>query len=70
MCEYCEKLKEIKSCNFCGRAKARITGTEIDVWGDKKKIRLLKDIYNPRFIIKFCPMCGRKLERDNATTEQ
>lgn len=31
MCEYCEKHKEIKSCNFCGRAKARIVGAEIDV---------------------------------------
>lgn len=70
MCEYCEKRKEIKSCNFCGRAKARIVGAEIDLWGDKRKIGLFKDIYNPRFVIKFCPMCGRKLERGNATTEQ
>ena len=70
MCEYCEKRKEIKSCNFCGRAKVRIVGAEIDMWGDKNKIRLFKSIYNPTFKINYCPMCGRKLESDNATTEQ
>lgn len=70
MCEYCEKRKEIKSCNFCGRAKARITGNEIDMWGDEKKFRLFESIYNPAFKIRFCPMCGRKLENDMATTEQ
>lgn len=61
MCEYCEKRKEIKSCNFCGRAKAVITGAEIDIWGDEKKIRLFKNIYAPAFKINFCPICGRKL---------
>lgn len=63
MCEYCEKRKEIKSCNFCGRAKARIIGTIIDIWGNGKKIRLFKDIYAPRFKINYCPICGRKLEK-------
>lgn len=61
MCEYCEKRKEIKSCNFCGRAKARIVGAEIDVWADGKKIRLFRDIYAPAFKINFCPMCGKDL---------
>ena len=61
MCEYCEKRKEIKSCNFCGRAKATIVGDEIDIWGDKRKIRWFKDIYAPGFRINYCPMCGRKL---------
>lgn len=61
MCEYCEKRKEIKSRNFCGRTKARIIGTEIDIWGDEKKIRLFKDIYAPAFKINFCPMCGKDL---------
>lgn len=70
MCEYCEKRKEIKSCNFCGRAKATIVGEEIDISGDGKKIKLFKDIYAPAFKINYCPMCGRKLESDNATTEQ
>lgn len=70
MCEYCEKRKEIKSCNFCGRAKMRIVGAEIDVSGDKEKIRWFRSIYAPAFKINYCPMCGRKLESDTATTEQ
>lgn len=61
MCEYCEKRKEIKSCNFCGSAKAVIVGAEIDIWGDKKKIGWFKNIYAPAFKINYCPMCGRKL---------
>lgn len=61
MCDFCEKQKEIKSCNFCGMAKARIVGTEIDIWGDGNKIRLFKNIYAPAFKINFCPICGRKL---------
>lgn len=70
MCEYCEKQKYIKSRNFCGRAKARIVGAEIDISGDEKKIRWFKSIYAPAFKINYCPMCGRKLESDTATTEQ
>lgn len=61
MCEYCEKQKEIKSYNFCGRAKARVCGDEIDIWGDEKKFRMFRSIYNPAFRIAYCPMCGRKL---------
>ena len=61
MCDFCKKGKEIKSYNFCGRAKVTIVGNEIDIWGDKKKIRWFKDIYAPSFRINYCPMCGRKL---------
>lgn len=71
MCEYCEKRREIKSCNFCGREKAMIVGDEIDIWGDEKKISLFKNIYQPAFKINFCPMCGRELsncENDKHTS--
>ena len=64
MCEYCEKRKEIKSCNFCGMAKARINGTEIDIWGDSNKIRLFSNIYAPAFKINYCPMCGQQLSEE------
>lgn len=69
MCEYCEKGKEIKSCNFCGRAKMRIVESEIDVRGDKEKIRWFGSIYAPAFRISYCPMCGRELESDTATND-
>ena len=61
MCEYCEKQKEIQSCNFGGIAKARIVGAEINVWGDGSKIKWLRTVYNPSFKISYCLMCGRKL---------
>ena len=61
MCEFCKNGKTIKSCNFCGAANARLVGTVLDVYGNKEKFRLFKEIYAPRFIIKHCPMCGRKL---------
>lgn len=64
MCEYCEKQKEIKSCNFGGSAKVRIVGEQIDIYGDKKKIRWFKNIYAPRFIINYCPICGQKLTEE------
>lgn len=66
MCEYCEKQKEIKSCNFCGSAKAIISSSKdcklLDIWGDESKFQIFKRIYRPRFDINYCPMCGRKLE--------
>ena len=44
MCEYCEKGKLVKSCNFCGSAKMRILeGKEfntLDIWGDEKKFNI------------------------------
>lgn len=69
MCEYCEKQKYIKSRNFCGRAKARIVGAEIDISGDEKKIRWFKSIYAPAFKINYCPMRGRKLTDEENKVE-
>ena len=64
MCEYCNKQTEIQSCNFGGIAKARIVGAEINVLGDERKIKWFRTVYNPAFRIKYCPMCGRKLNTD------
>jgi len=61
MCEFCENEKIIKSCNFCEEANMRVAGTTLDVQGNKEKFNLFKRIYEPRFIIRYCPMCGRKL---------
>jgi hypothetical protein len=61
MCEYCEKGTEFNSSNFCGSARARILGNHFDVRGDKKVIKWFERIYQPRFQINYCPMCGKKL---------
>lgn len=65
MCEYCEKNKIVKSCNFCGSAKMRISADKemplLEVQGDEKKFHLVKRIYCPRFDINYCPICGRDL---------
>lgn len=65
MCQYCEKRKELKSCNFCGSAKMIISVSEnmriLDIYGDEKKFNIFKRIYRPRFDINYCPQCGRKL---------
>ena len=61
MCEYCEKKKKLKSCNFCGSATLIISGNVLDIYGDGNKFNIFKRIYRPRFDIKFCPMCGRRL---------
>lgn len=61
MCEYCEKRKRLKSCNFCGGANLTILGDVLDINGDKRKFNIFKRIYSPRFEINYCPMCGRKL---------
>lgn len=65
MCEYCEKDKLLRSANFCGSAKLRISiskeWTMLEVQGDENKFHLFKRIYCPRFTIYYCPMCGRKL---------
>jgi len=61
MCEFCEDGKAIKSCNFGGEANMRVVGETLDVQGNKEKFKLFKRIYSPRFIINYCPMCGRKL---------
>lgn len=65
MCEYCEKQKELKSCNFCGSATMIVSVSEnmsiLDIYGDERKFNIFKRIYRPRFDINYCPMCGRKL---------
>lgn len=67
MCQYCEKRKELRSCNFCGSAKMIISVSEnisiLDIFGDEKKFNIFKRIYRPRFDINYCPMCGRKLTK-------
>lgn len=63
MCEYCENRKELKSNNFCGTATMSIIGNSIDIQGDNTRIKWLKRVYEPRFSIHYCPMCGRKLSK-------
>lgn len=63
MCEYCEKKKKIKSCNFCGSATLLVLGNVLDIYGDEKKFSIFKRIYRPSFYISYCPMCGRKLTK-------
>ncbi len=69
MCEYCEKDKTHRSCNFAGSAQMRISiskeMTILEVKGDKEKFSLFKKIYMPRFDINYCPMCGRKLREED-----
>lgn len=69
MCQYCEEQKVLKSCNFCGSASLQITGDFIDVYGDENKFKIFKRIYRPSFIIKYCPLCGRKLVEDKNAEE-
>ena len=64
MCEYCEKQMELKSCNFGGSAGLFVCGNVLDIYGDDRKFHIFKHIYRPRFLIKYCPMCGRELEVD------
>ena len=61
MCEYCEKRKKLKSCNFCGSATMLVLGNILDIYGDENKFSTFKRIYRPRFEISYCPMCGRNL---------
>lgn len=62
MCEYCEKKKEVKSCNFGGRASMRVVGNILDIYGDKDIFSIFRHTYRPRFEIEYCPMCGKKLK--------
>ena len=70
MCEYCEKGKVIQSNNFCGSANMKVSESKefsiLDVWGDESTFHLFKKIYRPRFDIKYCPMCGRKLNQEDS----
>lgn len=72
MCEFCEKQKVIKSGNFCGGAKLVIhqTGFEDDIgmlelYGEETKFPIFKTIYRPRFDINYCPVCGKRLGKNN-----
>ena len=62
MCKYCDKKAELNSSNFCGSARARVIGRHLDIIGDKKIIKWFEKIYQPRFFINYCPMCGKNLE--------
>lgn len=69
MCQYCigEHSAEnvIKSCNFGGSASLMIgQNGYMDVLGDKQTFKFFKKIYCPSFKINYCPMCGRKFEKD------
>ncbi len=59
MCEYCEKSKKIKSCNFGGSATMIVSRDILDICGDEKKFNIFKKIYCPRFVVNYCPMCGK-----------
>jgi len=57
MCEYCEKEKVLKSCNFGGSANLMVIGKYLDIYGDENKFNIFKRIYRPSFYINYCPMC-------------
>ncbi|MBP3463746.1 MAG: hypothetical protein J6K45_04620 [Clostridia bacterium] len=59
-CEFCNKNKVLKSCNFGGSANLRILGDTLDIFANESKFNIFKRIYEPRFVINYCPMCGRK----------
>lgn len=68
MCEYCEKNKVIRSCNFAGSGEIRVYKTKfeyntglLELQGNSAKARIFKKLYCPRFEINYCPMCGKKL---------
>lgn len=84
MCKYCEEhvLQEggydIES--ICEREESKynsgcFNGIDVHLEKDKLKMCAVVDGKNVKCLlvekaikIKFCPMCGRKLESDNATT--
>ena len=70
MCEYCEKNKVLKSCNFAGSGEIRIyyKGFEkgigmLELQGDGMKAKIFKHLYCPRFDILYCPMCRKEAGR-------
>ena len=70
MCEYCEKNKVLKSCNFAGSGEIRIyyKGFEkgigmLELQGDGMKAKIFKHLYCPRFDILYCPMCRKEAWR-------
>lgn len=67
MCEYCEKAEPLITgkTNDTGIAiqyPGKLNAYGYNVHGTESNALTVK--------IKFCPMCGRKLESDTATTEQ
>ena len=67
MCDYCEKRKELTSCNFCGDGKMRIIKDELDLYEKHekgRKIKFFRRLYGPAFRINYCPMCGKQLRKD------
>lgn len=69
MCKFCEDNDILKSVNFCGNAKMRISCNKdynyLDVYGDKKIFKVFEKYYNPSFIINYCPECGKNLNNLN-----
>ena len=72
MCDFCEREILLPSCNFCGGAKLIIhqEGFESDIgmlelYGEECKFPIFRKVYRPRFDINFCPMCGKRLGKDN-----
>ena len=62
MCEYCDQMKH-KKINLCGDYDFGIR----DVWiieSDGNSLLVLSNIFGQAsyFGIKYCPMCGRKLD--------
>lgn len=64
MCEYCDKNKILKSCNFAGSGKLTIHKTRfeeniglLELQGDGIKAKIFKRLYCPRFEVNYCPMC-------------
>lgn len=86
MCKYCEEhvLEEggYDIEPICEREESKynhgcFTGIDVHLEKDKLKMYAVVDGQNVKCLhaekeikINFCPMCGRKLESDNATTEQ
>lgn len=75
MCEFCKESKMVISSTkqFEDRIETMVGGIQGNKLKVSAMIQTAAQICPPAFSeteIKFCPMCGRKLENDNATTEQ
>lgn len=75
MCEYCKESKTVISSikQFEDRIETMVGGIQGNKLKVSAMIQTAIQICPPAFSeteIKFYPMCGRKLENNNATTEQ
>lgn len=83
MCEYCKDEKPIKTLKVGTFGTHNVQFLDIKIQGKELKsiyrneyfdIGDRKDTSSAEIgdstKISFCPMCGRKLENENATTEQ